>query len=89
MEDQEPPKIEFPCQYPIKVLGSSGENFESTILDVVETHAPGFDRETITMKVSRKGTFSSITIVITAAGPVQLDELHKGLLATGIVKMVI
>jgi putative lipoic acid-binding regulatory protein len=89
MEDQEPPKIEFPCQYPIKVLGRSGADFESIIFDVVETHAPGFDREIITMNVSRKGTFSSITIVITATGPDQLDELHKGLLATGIVKMVI
>ena len=69
MQDQEPPKIEFPCQYPIKVLGRSGENFETIIFEVVEFHAPGFDRETITANVSRKGTFSSITIVITATGP--------------------
>lgn len=89
MQEPDPPKIEFPCEYPIKVLGRSGDDFESIIFDVVESHAPGFDRETITMNVSRKGTFSSITITITATGVDQLDALHKELLATGIVKMVI
>ncbi|MEH6580982.1 MAG: DUF493 domain-containing protein [Halioglobus sp.] len=89
MQDQEPPKIEFPCAYPIKVLGRSGDDFQEVIFTVFEDHAPGFDRETITMNVSSKGTFSSITITITATGTDQLDALHQGLLATGIVKMVI
>ena len=89
MKEQDPPKIEFPCEYPIKVLGRSGEDFEVTIIEVFESHAPGFSRETITTNVSSKGTFSSMTITITATGVEQLDALHKGLLATGIVKMVI
>ena len=89
MQESDPPKIEFPCDYPIKVLGRSGEDFESVIFEVFEIHAPGFDRETITMNVSSKGTFRSITITITATGTAQLEALHKDLLATGIVKMVI
>lgn len=89
MQEPDPPKIEFPCEYPIKVLGRSGDDFESIIFDVVESHSPGFDREAISMNVSGKGTFSSITITITATGVDQLDALHKALLATGIVKMVI
>ena len=89
MKEQDPPKIEFPCEYPVKVLGRSGEDFEVTIFEVFESHAPGFSRETITTNVSSKGTFSSMTITITATGVDQLDALHKGLLATGIVKMVI
>ena len=89
MQEQEPPKIEFPCQYPIKVLGRSGEDFEIIVLEVFEQHAPGFDRETITGNVTSKGTFRSLTITITATGPDQLDALHKSLMATGIVNMVI
>ena len=89
MQEPDPPKIEFPCEYPIKVLGRSSEDFEAVIFAVFEQHAPGFDRSSTTMNVSRKGTFSSITITITAVGVDQLDQLHKGLLATGIVKMVI
>ncbi len=89
MQEPDPPKIEFPCEYPIKVLGRSGEDFESVIFSVFEQFAPGFDRNSTITNVSKKGTFSSITITITATGVNQLDALHQGLLATGIVKMVI
>ena len=89
MTEQEPPKIEFPCDYPIKVLGRSCGDFEARITEVVERHAPGFDQETITVKASNRGTFTSLTITITATGPEQLDALHQDLLATGIVNMVI
>ena len=83
------PKIEFPCDYPIKVMGRSSDAFESVILDVFERHAPGFDQQTVVAKVSSKGTFTSLTITITATGPEQLETLHQDLLATGHVTMVI
>lgn len=89
MEEQEPPKIEFPCDYPIKVLGRDGENFESVIYEVFERHAPGFDRSLTKARGSRKGTFVSLTITITATGTDQLEALHQDLLATGQVQMVI
>jgi putative lipoic acid-binding regulatory protein len=89
MQEQDPPKIEFPCEYPIKVLGRSGDDFEMIVLEVFELHASGFDRETITANVSSKGTFRSMTVTITATGTDQLDALHKSLMATGIVNMVI
>ncbi|MGB1141090.1 MAG: YbeD family protein, partial [Halioglobus sp.] len=45
MTEPEAPKIEFPCDYPIKVLGRSSDAYQSIILDVFERHAPGFDRD--------------------------------------------
>ena len=87
--DQEPPKIEFPCDYPIKILGRSVESFEETVLGVVERHAPGFDRSTISQRDSRKGNFLALTLTITATGPEQLDAMHRELLDTGLVQMVI
>jgi putative lipoic acid-binding regulatory protein len=89
MEEQNPPKIEFPCDYPIKVLGRNSDAFESSIFEVFERHAPGFDQETVTVNASSKGTFTALTITITATGPDQLESLHQDLLATGHVKMVI
>ena len=89
MQEPEAPKIEFPCDYPIKVLGVSSDAFESIVLAVFERHAPGFNRKNMTGKASSKATFTSLTITITATGPDQLEALHKGLLATGHVKMVI
>ncbi|WP_279243357.1 YbeD family protein [Candidatus Litorirhabdus singularis] len=89
MTEQEPPKIEFPCDYPIKVLGRSVEEFEVEILAVFERHAPGFDRDAVRSRDSGKGTFTALTITIVATGKPQLDALHGDLMATGLVQMVI
>ena len=42
--EQDAPKIEFPCSYPIKVLGRAGQDFETVINEIFEQHAPAFDR---------------------------------------------
>lgn len=89
MSEQEPPKIEFPCDYPIKVMGRSCEDFERVVFATVEAHAPGFDRDRVQQKGSRKGTFLSLTITITATGQSQLEALHRDLIDTGLVQMVI
>ena len=89
MTEPEAPKIEFPCEYPIKVLGRSSDSYQSIIFDVFERHAPGFDREGIEVRDSRKGTFTSLTITIVATGKEQLDALHRDLMATGHVQMVL
>ena len=67
MTDQEPPKIEFPCEYPIKVLGRSSEQFRVIVLEVFERHAPGFDEQGITVRDSAKGTFTAMTVTINAS----------------------
>lgn len=89
VETEDGPKIEFPCDYPIKILGRSAGDFETLVIEVVERHAPGFDQETVTIRSSRKGTFTALTVVITATGPEQLKALHRDLMATGLVQMVI
>ena len=88
-EEPEVPKIEFPCDYPIKVMGRSVDEFEQVVIGVVERHAPGFDQETVVIKASSKGTFTSMTITITATGADQLQALHEDLMGTGLVQMVI
>lgn len=88
-DGEDAPRIEFPCAYPIKVLGRAHDEFESVILEVMRRHAPDFDSETITLRGSRKGRFVALTVTITATGPEQLDALHRDLLETGMVQMVL
>ena len=87
--DAEPPRIEFPCDYPVKVMGRKVPEFETTIIDVFERHDPGFPRERISIRASREGTFVSLTVFITATGKPQLQALHRDLMSTGLVSMVI
>ena len=73
MTEQEAPQIEFPCDYPIKVMGDAHPELHEHVLQVMDTHAPGFDQSKITVRDSSKGSWQSITLVITATGKPQLE----------------
>ena len=87
-DDKNKPKIEFPCKYPIKILGKSNENFIPDVLDIVSKFSSSFDRESASSKKSKGGTFCSLTVVIDATGKKQIDELHKALKDSGLVSVV-
>ncbi|MBU2887611.1 DUF493 family protein [Gilvimarinus agarilyticus] len=90
MTQQEPPKIEFPCPgYPIKVLGEAGESLKSTVIEVMQKHAPSFDATRLKIKDSGKGRYQSITVYITATGIEQLEAIHQDLRANPVVKIVL
>ena len=83
------PKIEFPCDYPVTVMGDAAEDFESLVVEVVRRHDPGLDTSRVRLRHSAKGRFSSVRLIIRATGKEQLQALHRDLQATGRVKMVL
>jgi putative lipoic acid-binding regulatory protein len=87
--DQEAPKIEFPCDYPIKVLGKAGKELHALVLEVMEIHASGFDQTCISIRDSRNGTFQAITVTITATGEPQLQAIFEDLKVSPLVQMVL
>ncbi len=90
MADQKPPKIEFPCpDYPIKVMGEASVEYQESVLEIMEIHAPGFDRARVTVRDSRKGTFQSVTVFIEATGIDQLQNLFEDLKKLPATKMVL
>ena len=89
VNEPQAPKIEFPCQYPIKVIGTASDDFAEAICQIVKKHDPGADTGAIELKDSKNGRFLSLRIVITATGQQQLEALHRDLKATGRVHMVL
>ena len=89
MIDKEPPKIEFPCEYPIKVMGEANALFHQHVLGIMDKHAAGFDRSKVSVRDSKKGRWQSITIIITATGSSQLADIFKELKSNSLVKMVL
>ncbi len=87
--EQEPPKIEFPCDYPIKVMGRSTEDFESFVVDTMRKHAGEIEEVDVASKVSRNGKFTSVTVTIVATGKPQLDAIFADLQASGRVQLVL
>lgn len=89
MTEQQPPKIEFPCEnYPIKVLGDADHEMHSYVLEIMERHAPGFDQTRITIAESSQGRFQSLTVWITATGESQLRAINDDLRISKKIRMV-
>ncbi len=88
MTEQEPPKIEFPCDYPIKVISDNHDEARRKIVAVMEQHAGPLAEGCITERLSREGRFLSMTVTIFATGKEQQECIHVDLKATGVVKMV-
>jgi hypothetical protein len=86
---QQPPRIEFPCDYPIAVVGAAAEDFRLLVEAIVERHAGGFARERTTVQMSGGGRFMSVRLTIVATGPEQLQALFEDLKGTGRVQMVL
>ena len=81
--------IEYPCDFPIKVLGRTQAGFAQAVLAVVRAHAPDFDGSTMEMKTSRQGKYLSVTCVIRATSRAQLDNLYRALCDHPMVVMVL
>ena len=89
MSDCERPRIEFPCDYPVKIVGDATADFRALVEAIVERHAAGFARERTTERFSANGRFVSVTVAIVATGPDQLQALFEDLKATRRVHMVL
>lgn len=86
---QERPRIVFPCDYPIKVLGEQGEGFAELVVEIVRRHDPDLCQERISYRESARGRYLSVQLVITATGPEQLAALFAELKASGRVALVL
>ncbi|MDG2421161.1 MAG: DUF493 domain-containing protein [Gammaproteobacteria bacterium] len=86
---EKPPKIEFPCLYPIKIIGYAVIDFEETVLTVIERYAGPVAKDLIKAKSSRKNNYLSITVTIAATGEEQLHSIFQDLKKIESVKMVL
>lgn len=90
MDQQDPPKIEFPCEdYPIKIMGEASQDFFDFVIEITEQFDPCFDRQKISTKASSKGRFTSITVLITATGIEHLEQYHQALRKNPATKIVL
>ena len=81
--------IEYPCEFPLKIMGATRAGFAQAVLEVVQRHAPDFDGATLEMKSSKHGKYLSITCTINATSREQLDALYQELCDHPMVVMVL
>lgn len=81
--------IEFPCDFPLKVMGKAEDGFAQAIAEVVVRHAPDFDTASIEMRPSKAGNYLSLTCTVRATSKAQLDALYRELTSHPMVKIVL
>ena len=87
---QVPPSLlDFPCDFPIKIMGRCVDGYAQAVLEIVQRHAPDFDGATVEMRSSKQGGYLSLTCTIRATTRAQLDALYRELSAHPLVKVVL
>jgi uncharacterized protein len=81
--------LEFPCDFPVKIMGLAVADFAQTIAAVVSAHAPDFDAATMEMRPSSGGKYLALTCTIQATSQAQLDDLYRALSSHPMVKVAL
>ena len=84
-----PTLIEFPSDFPLKIMGLAVEGFAQEIADLVVRHAPEFDAASMEMRPSKTGKYLSLTCTVRATSQAQLDGLYVALTVHPMVKVVL
>ncbi|MCP5227263.1 DUF493 domain-containing protein [Accumulibacter sp.] len=81
--------FDFPCEFPLKIMGLADAALAQAVLEVVLRHAPDFDGATMAMRASTGGRYVSLTCTINATSRAQLDDLYRELSSHPLVKIVL
>ncbi|HMN22726.1 MAG TPA: DUF493 family protein [Ottowia sp.] len=80
--------LEFPCAFPIKVMGRKQDGFVHALTQLARQHDPDFDAATVELRESRQGNYLGVTLTVTATSQAQLDALYRALTSHPMVKVV-
>lgn len=81
--------IEYPCHFPIKVMGANVEGFVTALTHVARSFDPGFDASTVELRPSKAGNYLGVTLSVYVTSREQLDELYRTLTTHPMVKVVL
>ncbi|HTP73189.1 MAG TPA: DUF493 family protein [Burkholderiaceae bacterium] len=81
--------IEYPSEFPIKVMGAHADGFVEAMVEVARGFDPGFDAARVELRPSSAGNYLGITLIVTATSREQLDGLYRALTAHPMVKVVL
>lgn len=87
--EQEESLIEFPCDFPIKVMGETDANFSAEIIKTIQKLEATFDASKIEVKSSSGGKYTSLTCTCYVESKPQLDNIYRALTSHPLVKYVL
>ena len=88
-DERQEPSLEFPCEFPLKVIGINENDFGVFAVEVVQRHVPDLDHRTISHRTSGGGKYLSVSFYFIAESREQVDDLYRELTASDRVKWVL
>ena len=79
MTESQKPLLEFPCSWPIKVIGKDSDGFERLVVEILGRHVPAAATGEVTTRPSGAGTYLAVSVTFTATSQRQLDDLYREL----------
>ena len=71
--------MKFPCEFPIKVMGITSDDFDIIVTDIIKKHVSNLSEDAVKSRLSQKGNYVSITVTIEAKSREQLDNIYYDL----------
>ena len=71
--------FQFPCDFPLKVMGRRTDDFRSLVVGIVQKHVGVVDPSKIEERPSKDGKYLGVTCTFTAQSKDQLDALYREL----------
>ncbi|HZF24629.1 MAG TPA: DUF493 domain-containing protein [Steroidobacteraceae bacterium] len=76
-----PDVFEFPCEFPVKVMGRATDDFRRLAREIVTRHAGVLGEDRVIERLSQDENFVSLTFTFRASSREQLDALYRELTA--------
>jgi putative lipoic acid-binding regulatory protein len=87
--EESPSLLQFPTDYPIKVVGRPSDEFRARVHAIMLRHAPTLDTDKMSERLSENGNFLSISYMIRAESREQIVALANDLKACEGVLMIL
>ena len=81
--------IEYPCDFPIKVMSVNHPEIVQLLTPIILEHDPSYNHETIIFRESSKGNYDGFTVTVYVESREQLDNIYRALHGHELVKAVL
>tara|TARA_B100000965_G_C19213702_1_gene592816 strand:+ start:52 stop:327 length:276 start_codon:yes stop_codon:yes gene_type:complete len=71
--------IDFPCEFPIKILGKDSDIFENTVSKIMAQHDQKYSKIKVKKNNSKNKNYIALTWVVNVNNRDELDNIYRDL----------
>lgn len=79
MTEQSEDVLQFPCEFPLRIIGRNEDDFETFAVEFVREFVPYLDQTHVSSRLSNGGTYLSVSMTFTAESREQVDNIYQAM----------